>query len=153
MKRRGFIPLSSFESKVINGVKYCLNCDKIIVKGTGRIKYCSGECADDFWAKHNWQILKDRFLKKKDYICSKCGIRLWSAECDNFGNPTNWLVVDHIIAIELGGNEFDEGNLQVLCRKCNKSKTAKDMKLIAKQRKYKRILIPTQKTLMTVANG
>jgi 5-methylcytosine-specific restriction endonuclease McrA len=153
MKRRGFIPLSSFEPKVINGIKYCLNCDKIIVKGSGRSKYCSGECADDFWAKHNWQGLRNRFLKKKDYKCIKCGLQIKEYTFDENDKPIDWLIVDHIIAIELGGAEFDESNLQVLCRNCNKSKTAMDMKNIAKQRKYKRILIPTQKTLTSVANG
>lgn len=43
--------------------------------------------------------------------------------------------MDHIIPIALGGPEFDEANLQFLCPECNKIKTAKDMKLIALQRR------------------
>jgi len=47
--------------------------------------------------------------------------------------------VDHKIAVALGGDQWDEKNLQVLCTTCHKEKTAIDMKkLKAKRRKLVR---------------
>jgi hypothetical protein len=47
--------------------------------------------------------------------------------------------VDHIVAVALDGDMWDEKNLQVLCRECHKDKTAADMKKIkAKRRGLKR---------------
>ena len=43
--------------------------------------------------------------------------------------------VDHITPVALGGDMFDEENLQVLCYTCHKEKTKKDMKEIANLRK------------------
>ena len=45
------------------------------------------------------------------------------------------LILDHIEPISTGGAEFDEDNLQLLCKFCNKIKTAKDMKNIALARR------------------
>ena len=44
------------------------------------------------------------------------------------------LIADHIIAIALGGDEWDINNLQTLCPECNKIKTAEDAGKIAKLR-------------------
>lgn len=52
-------------------------------------------------------------------------------------NDYGW-VVDHIIPIALGGPQFQESNLQLLCPDCNKIKTANDMKDIARQRRLEK---------------
>lgn len=39
------------------------------------------------------------------------------------------LIVDHILAICNGGKEFDENNLQTLCKWCSKIKTKKDLEI------------------------
>jgi 5-methylcytosine-specific restriction endonuclease McrA len=127
-------------------MRYCLNCNKEIIKGSGRQKYCSSECSDDFWAKHNWQILKDRFIKKNGYRCKHCGKML------RYSTGDDWLIVDHIKPIRLDGPEFDENNLQVLCRNCNRIKTANDMGDIAKKRKDERILSDNQAQLFDFSN-
>lgn len=44
------------------------------------------------------------------------------------------LIADHILAIALGGDEWDINNIQTLCPDCNKIKTAKDAGKIAKLR-------------------
>jgi 5-methylcytosine-specific restriction endonuclease McrA len=46
-----------------------------------------------------------------------------------------YIEVDHKIAVALGGDMWDESNLQPLCNICHKSKTKKDMKSLKKQRK------------------
>jgi len=48
--------------------------------------------------------------------------------------------VDHIIAVALGGDFWDEANLQVLCSICHKEKTKKDAKKIAELRKKEKKL-------------
>ena len=45
------------------------------------------------------------------------------------------LIADHIEPIALGGDEWDENNIQTLCIKCNKIKTKEDAKKIAIERK------------------
>ena len=56
--------------------------------------------------------------------------------------------VDHIRPIALGGDEYDEENLQVLCRDCHKQKTAVDAKDIAARRREERMEAAGQTTLI-----
>ena len=55
--------------------------------------------------------------------------------------PKEWITTsggleaDHIIPIALGGNEYDLKNLQTLCERCHKRKTAREGKEFAKARK------------------
>lgn len=50
------------------------------------------------------------------------------------------MIADHIIPIALGGDEWDINNIQTLCIKCNKKKTARDMADIAKLRSVEIVL-------------
>jgi 5-methylcytosine-specific restriction endonuclease McrA len=45
-------------------------------------------------------------------------------------------ILDHIRPIAMGGDQWARKNLQVLCEKCNKIKTAKDMGRIAAWKRY-----------------
>ncbi len=49
-------------------------------------------------------------------------------------DDTKW-VVDHKLPIAMGGPEFDLDNLQLLCDRCNKAKTAEDLGWIARYKK------------------
>jgi len=57
------------------------------------------------------------------------------------------LIGDHIHPIALGGDEWDINNIQTLRKKCNKAKTALDLKKIAELRKVEKILSGNQTTL------
>jgi len=76
------------------------------------------------YARISCNSIKDSFtfhdLKRK--IISKRG-----CHCEKCKSKTNILIADHIIPISLGGKEFEESNLQLLCSKCNKEKTARDI--------------------------
>jgi 5-methylcytosine-specific restriction endonuclease McrA len=122
--------------KIVNGVKLCLNCEKPVAKG--RSRYCSAECAYSFLVKNRHNELRDKIAHEKDYHCSSCNTKI--TERGRF-------VLDHITPIALGGAEFDEANLQILCFECDKIKTAKDMTLIAKRRRDERILSNGQRKL------
>jgi 5-methylcytosine-specific restriction endonuclease McrA len=59
------------------------------------------------------KIVKERILKKCNYICVNCG-------------ATKDLQVDHIVPLCSGGRH-DEDNLQILCKKCNLTKPKKPL--------------------------
>ena len=44
--------------------------------------------------------------------------------------------MDHIRPLAMGGDQWARENLQVLCRRCNRIKTARDMGDIARWKKY-----------------
>ena len=103
---------------------FCLICGAELPKF--RRKYCSYGCFQNWFKKFKppflWNDFREKALKRDGHKCVKCG--------DTYG-----LVVDHIVAIALGGEEFDLNNLQTLCHDCNYSKTLGDMKKIAELRK------------------
>ncbi len=84
---------------------------------------------------NNWPTMRNKVLRENPN-CASCE-RPRANSYDGHWNP--W-VVDHIIPISIGGEEFDEANLQLLCPECNKVKTAQDMKLIALQRRNEKEL-------------
>lgn len=74
------------------------------------------------------KIVRDRILNKCNYKCVKC-------------NSKENLEIDHIIPLSRGGRG-DEDNMQVLCKKCNRSKKNKiDFKGYIKLTKKGDILI------------
>jgi len=62
-----------------------------------------------------------------------------SSVIDDLGWTYDTFEVDHIKAVALGGDMFDEKNLQVLCYTCHKDKTKTDVKKIAELRKREKL--------------
>lgn len=146
-QRRGFIPLDNFNpQKDSQGNKLCLNCSKMITTKRRR-KYCSEDCAYEFFANHNHSVMRNWLVDKRGAICEKCGKKL--TEKNNNISWIKWedIIIDHKIPIALGGEEFGEENLWILCQKCNKEKTKQDVKHIAEKRKEERLLSKGQKIL------
>lgn len=73
-------------------------------------------------------------ILQADFTCSKCG---YHSDKKTMYEQASEFVVDHILPIAMGGAEFDEDNLQVLCVECDKKKTAKDMPKIREYLKSK----------------
>ncbi len=157
-KRKGYKYLMSAQSKKWIKENKCPNCGKPKNKWTRRKdwKCCSKKCSDEFYKNYkciSWQQFRLKALIRDKDSCVKCGdnrkkilIKGYKPqECPDWRDKLlalvepdkiiNNLIVDHIKPIALGGEEFDLDNLQTLCLKCNKIKTAKDMKDIAKQRR------------------
>jgi len=128
--RCGYHLLSNYEPRVDeNNRKRCVNCDQFLPKR--RRKYCSDECTNAFWVKHNWAAMRSRVLKNQKMTCQKCGTKaLFNINSEDPMSGYNY-VVDHKKPIALGGAEFDESNLQTLCGICNKEKTKVDQAKIA----------------------
>jgi 5-methylcytosine-specific restriction endonuclease McrA len=116
--------ISDFKNKISNGFVLCLNCEKPITNKR-RKRYCSENCADEFTSRHLSQAaFKDLIIRKRGKKCEKCGKEVeYESE----------LIFDHIVPIALGGEVFDEKNVQLLCEKCNTIKTKNDLKKIMKK--------------------
>jgi 5-methylcytosine-specific restriction endonuclease McrA len=116
--------ISDFENKVDEqGRTLCLNCEKPILSKR-RKRYCSEKCAYEFSSRFLSQAtFKEMVIKKRGKKCEKCG------------KETENLILDHIVPIELGGEIFDERNVQLLCLECDKIKTSKDLSMIKKMKK------------------
>ena len=151
--RVGYIPLSNYEPRIDEqGKKHCLNCDVIL---TGRRRrYCSDKCSYDFYVKNNWGAIRDKAVAKSNFTCVKCGFHLEKTDKPHYHSngyksgfyyyriaapdghpllgrettePSKFFIGDHILPICLGGEEFDESNVQILCVECSKEKTKRDM--------------------------
>lgn len=136
------------ETKNELGQNLCVNCGKVI-EGKRKKKYCSDECASQWWKTHDWSYLKSVVFNKRGLVCQKCGyIQPKAPDWHDYGGSSepywkameSWdktkkaLIVDHIKPIALGGPELDENNLQILCEDCNREKTKNDQARIAKKR-------------------
>lgn len=145
-QRDSYYALSDYKPKLNgDGQKLCLNCGEVL--GKRKRKYCSDKCSSEWFRKHYWSGMKDHILTVQNYVCQKCGATPPRHE----GGMLNWTndhssldyfdyVVDHKIPIALGGGEFDENNLQVLCGPCNKIKTKEDIKKIVKKRQETKLI-------------
>ena len=134
IQRKNHINLGDIpKKKDAEGRVICLNCDKIL---SGRqIKYCGKECADDWMCKHSHQWMRARLIKRVDWICNHCHKKFDSSQ----------LILDHITPIALGGEEFDEKNMQILCVSCNKIKTKQDFGHIAEAKRSNKLEFIGQK--------
>ena len=66
-----------------------------------------------------WIKFKKNLILKRGHKCEKCG------------KKTMRLIGDHIRTIYFGGKEFDPKNVQLLCTKCDKQKTKRDLSIIS----------------------
>ena len=93
---------------------------------------CSIGCTSDWQGRfHTWQGLRFRLFKERYGICASCG-----RMCKD-----PW-TLDHIIPLALGGEMWEPDNLQILCEKCNKEKTARDLGQIAAAKRIKNLPLP-----------
>jgi 5-methylcytosine-specific restriction endonuclease McrA len=119
------------------GRKICQICSKIL---TGRMtKYCSNDCSHEMMVRNDHNSMKEEILKLRGWKCEKC-----KKETSRFD-----LILDHKIPIALGGEEFSKENVWLLCKECNKIKTAQDSKDIAKLRAEEKLLQSGQKLLVS----
>ena len=126
--------------------------------------YCKDHTYQDMYEFTSWVGLREKVLRRDNYTCVKCGdnrrdvvVTIKSKQMVNWNEwkpnkefkpryeirereeTSNNLIGDHIIPIALGGDEFDINNIQTLCLKCNKIKTAKDIKDIAILRRKEKL--------------
>lgn len=74
---------------------------------------------------------RNRFYQRKNWKAARSlqlQIEPLCRQCRKLGKFKEATVVDHIIAIEDGGSELDQNNLQSLCASCHNAKTRHDNK-------------------------
>ena len=72
-----------------------------------------------------WKGIRADFLKGKKYVCNSCLTKLKHEDIE----------VDHILCRALYPElEWDENNFQILCKKCHRIKTNKDLQLIRNEK-------------------
>ena len=94
-----------------------------------RRSHCSAWHAK-MWRDHirrNWRAVRREILEHDSNTCRICG-----RSGNRNGVP---LDIDHIVPKSLGGNEWNHGNLQVLCRSCHEAKTMLDNRLFLTRRR------------------
>lgn len=109
----------------------CIICGKdMLTKAKNRL-YCSDECFNKWFSQFNppflWNDIKRKVRARDNFKCVKC------AKVVDEGNWTS--VIDHILPIALGGDEWDLTNLQTLCVECNAIKTREDQRNIGELRR------------------
>lgn len=127
----------------------CRVCSDDVVDS--RWNYCSERCRDianAVQAMFLWDKVREAVLERDDYTCQKCGVSksmqwraYWQTEemiHDHVGDEgsvlpesahvespsSGYFHADHIERVADGGHEFDESNLQTLCKYCHREKTA-----------------------------
>ena len=68
------------------------------------------------------QWLRRRVTFRDNSTCKMCGLRGGPG-----GDPNVYLEIDHVIPVSAGGCNH-EGNLQILCRRCNLKKGSRENK-------------------------
>ena len=69
----------------------------------------------------NQQSFKKHIFEKRKGVCQGCGHQF----------KITHFVLDHKFPISLGGKQYEESNVQLLCKnKCNKDKTIIDLSII-----------------------
>lgn len=96
--------------------------------------------ADELWVwlEFRENYLKEVLAKEGDLVCKYCGkphLEIGGRTPEdleiNNKNP-NLATVDHIIALDNGGEKYDKNNLCVACKKCNGKKGTKSIELFKK---------------------
>lgn len=148
-KRKGFEILYTPQQQEWRNNNSCPVCGLPKTEWTRRKDWtcCSTKCSEEH-TKINikyWPDVRRVVFKRDKYVCVKCGydplkqrneLLKENKELSDYSYNyfDSCFVADHIKPIACGGNEWDLSNLQTLCIKCNKAKTAKDAGDIAKQR-------------------
>lgn len=81
-----------------------------------RKAWTNNEAAVKLYKTQRWRKLRQRYLID-NYECR---------ECRRYGKYAPATVVDHIKPVSMGGEFWDEDNLQPLCKYCHNSKSARE---------------------------
>jgi 5-methylcytosine-specific restriction endonuclease McrA len=92
----------------------------------------------EYWFKQRPTISGMRQLVRDNQggRCARCGEEVHEFNASEGPDMHHHYILDHIRPIAMGGDQWARDNLQVLCKKCNKIKTARDMGKIAWWKKY-----------------
>ena len=97
---------------------------------------CSKKHRHTWWEQFEfWPTVRYAVMNRDQHRCVQCG----DGPGPDGGYVPYLLQVDHRVAICNGGDPWDRDNLQTLCNKCHKIKTADDRRMRAGQRRLDRL--------------
>lgn len=147
-----------------NGFRLCRQCRKEVQPP--RRTFCSDECVHEWKLRSDPKYLREQVYLRDLGQCARCGVdtRLQKIKLEDVlracrydeGSPEYVALIaslrltrsearkslwqaDHIRPVEDGGGECDIGNIQTLCVKCHKAKTAGQTSYRSKPRTIKPI--------------
>jgi len=99
---------------------------------------CQPSCSMEYWFKERSTTSKMRRLVRDEQggRCARCKREVYEGRADGSPHTRHYYVLDHIRPIAMGGDQWARDNLQVLCERCNRIKTARDRGNIARWKKY-----------------
>jgi 5-methylcytosine-specific restriction endonuclease McrA len=98
---------------------------------------CRPSCSAEYWGRQPTIVeMKQRVLAEQDGKCAHCRQEIHEPSATKDPCSYHPCIMDHIRPIAMGGDQWARENLQVLCRRWNKIKTARDMGKIANWKKY-----------------
>jgi 5-methylcytosine-specific restriction endonuclease McrA len=102
---------------------------------------CQPPCSAKYWREEHPTVgeMRRLVLLEQEGKCARCRREIQKSQTAGRGrNPVHPCILDHIRPIAMGGDQWDAGNLQVLCSRCNRIKTARDIGEIARWKRYER---------------
>ena len=101
---------------------------------------CRPSCSAGYWGRQRPTVTEMRrlVLAEQNGKCAHCRREIHefkAAECLYIHHR---YILDHIRPIAMDGDQWARDNLQVLCGRCNKIKTARDMGRITRWKKFHR---------------
>jgi 5-methylcytosine-specific restriction endonuclease McrA len=94
---------------------------------------CSRDHSVEYWnhQRPTTAQMRENILEEQEGLCARCKGKI---DVYDHNHP---YILDHIIPLAMGGDQWARENLQVLCWKCNLWKTAKDFGKIAHHKRLK----------------
>jgi 5-methylcytosine-specific restriction endonuclease McrA len=101
---------------------------------------CGPACSSAYWSEEHPTVgeMRRLVLLEQGGKCARCRKEIPVSRAAEGWRPAHPFVLDHIRPLAMGGDQWDVRNLQVLCARCNRVKTARDMGAIARWKRYER---------------
>jgi 5-methylcytosine-specific restriction endonuclease McrA len=99
---------------------------------------CQPSCSREYWGRERPTISEMRRLVRleQEGKCARCNQEVHASNATGGPHTHHHYILDHIRPLAMGGDQWAVDNLQVLCERCNRIKTARDMGRIAWWKKY-----------------
>ena len=106
--------------------------------GNEQMICCQTSCSMEYWFRVRTTIaeMRRRVRDEQGGKCARCGKGIHESNGNKGADNHDPYILDHIRPIAMGGDQWARDNLQVLCERCNRIKTARDMGRIARWKKY-----------------
>lgn len=101
---------------------------------------CGPSCSAKYWREERPTVgeMRRLVLLEQEGKCAHCQKEIPASRAAGSRHLLHPWILDHILPIAMGGDQWATDNLQVLCSRCNKIKTARDMGAIARWKRYHR---------------